>query len=82
MIDGKAKCSHQQMTNRLSVNWSVFMFICSADRDQQRPAVKVARLLIKSYRLEFILLDSEEYVLSNFKSVRCFSNLVFISIQK
>ena len=60
------------------------MFICSADRDH-RPAVKVARLLIKSYRLLFILLDSEEYILSTFKSVRTkcsVPNSIFLSIQK
>ena len=82
MIGGKGKCSHQQMTNCLSVNWFVFMFICSADR-VHRPAVKAARLVINSYRLLFlILLDSKEYILSTFKSVRCSSNSVFIGAFK
>ena len=83
MIGGKAKCSHQQITKCLNVNWSVFMFICSTDRDH-RPAVKAARLLIKSYRLLFILLDSKEYILSTFKGVRtrCFPNSIFMSFQK
>ena len=58
------------------------MFICSADR-VNRPAVKAARLVINSYRLLFrILLDSKEYILSTFKSVRCFSNSVFIGAFK
>ena len=75
MIGGKGKCSHQQMTNCLNVNWFVLTFTFSADR-HHRPAVNAARLLIKSYLLLFILPDSKEYILSTFKSVRCFSNSI------